>query len=106
MTSGGIFEAVSKGLLFVLRILGPLTLLSIFGHIEWLIEKVRGSLFEKHSFGVYLFHQQVDWIMLSFINVPGVLPMAIVTALFVTSLVVSLGMSVVLKRWKVTAKLF
>lgn len=72
MTSGGIFEAASKGLLFVLRMLGPLALLSIFGHAEWLIEKMRGSLFEKHSFGVYLFHQQVDWIMLSFINVPGV----------------------------------
>lgn len=54
---------------------------------------------------MYLFHQQVDWILLSLINVSGVPPVAIVAALFVVSLTVSLGISVVLKRWKVTARL-
>lgn len=103
--SGGALGAASKVLLFILRLVGPLLLLSIFGHAEWLIDKVHGSLFEKHSFGVYLFHQQVDWILLSLINVPGVPPMAIVVTLFFISLTVSLGISIVLKRWKVTAKL-
>ena len=85
--------------------MGPLALLAVFGHVEWLMGKMHGSLFERHSFGVYLFHQQVDWILLSLINVPGVPPAAIVAALFVVSLTVSLGISVVLKRLKVTAKL-
>ena len=85
--------------------MGPLALLAVFGHAEWLMGKMHGSLFERHSFGVYLFHQQVDWILLSLINVPGVPPAAIVAALFVVSLTVSLGISVVLKRLKVTAKL-
>ena len=88
-----------------MRLVGPLALLAVFGHSERLIGKVRGSLFERHSFGVYLFHQQVDWILLSLINVSGVPPVAIVAALFVVSLTVSLGISVVLKRWKVTARL-
>ena len=103
--SGGALGAASKVLLFILRLVGPLVLLSIFGHAEWLIEKVHGSLFEKHSFGVYLFHQQVDWILLSLINVPGVPPLAMVVTLFFISLTVSLAISIVLKRWKVTAKL-
>lgn len=88
-----------------MRLVGPLALLVVFGHAEWLIGKMHGSLFERHSFGVYLFHQQVDWILLSLINVPGVPPAAIVAALFVVSLTVSLGISVVLKRLKVTARL-
>lgn len=54
---------------------------------------------------MYLFHQQVDWILLSLINVPGVPPLAIVVTLFFISLTVSLAISIVLKRWKVTAKL-
>lgn len=102
---GGALGVASKVLLFILRLVGPLVLLSIFGHAEWLIDKVHGSLFEKHSFGVYLFHQQVDWILLSLINVPGVPPLAIVVTLFFISLTVSLAISIVLKRWKVTAKL-
>lgn len=104
-SGGGALGAASKVLLFVLRLVGPLALLAVFGHAERLIGKVRGSLFERHSFGVYLFHQQVDWILLSLINVSGVPPVAIVAALFVVSLTVSLGISVVLKRWKVTARL-
>lgn len=101
----GALGAASKVLLFILRLVGPLVLLSIFGHAEWLIGKVHGSLFEKHSFGVYLFHQQVDWILLSLINVPGVPPLAIVVTLFFISLTVSLAISTLIKRWKVTAKL-
>lgn len=95
----------SEVLLFILRLVGPLILLSIFGHAEWLIDKVHGSLFEKHGFGVYLFHQQVDWILLSLINLSGVPPVAIVVTLFFISLTVSLAISIVLKRWKVTANL-
>lgn len=50
-TAGGALGAASKVLLFVLRLVGPLALLSAFGHAEQLIGKVRGSLFGRHSFG-------------------------------------------------------
>ena len=86
--------------------LGPLALLSIFGHLPRLIDWFRGSLFERHSFGVYLFHQQIDWLLLSIINVPGVPPVVIVTVLFVVSLAVSLAISMALKRWKAPSRLF
>lgn len=103
--SGGLAVA-AKGMFFLLRMLGPLALLSIFGHLPRLIDWFRESLFEWHSFGVYLFHQQIDWLLLSIINVPGVPPVVIVTVLFVVSLAVSLAISMALKRWKAPSRLF
>ena len=106
VSGGGVLAVAAKGIYFLLRLLGPLALLSMLGHLPRLIDWFRGSLFERHGFGVYLFHQQIDWMLLGIINVPGVPPAVIVAVLFVASLAVSLAISVVLKRWKATSRLF
>ena len=95
-----------KGDIFPFEVAEPIGFAFHLGHLPRLIDWFRGGFFERHSFGVYLFHQQIDWMLLSIINVPGVPPVVIVAVLFVMSLAVSLAISVVLKRWKATSKLF
>ena len=61
-----------------------------------------GVLLEENSLGAYLFHQQIIWVVISCLNVPGVPPLALVLANFSISLAVSLAISVLFGCFKVT----
>lgn len=77
-----------------------------------LVQKCKGivnnklfRILEGNSFGIYLFHQQIIYFTIVWFN--GLVP-PIVQALFsfVIAIVISLLMSMVLKRWKVTRVMF
>lgn len=98
---GIVASLASQSALVVLRLLGCAMVLSVAGRAR--IPKSRfWSVFGRDSFGVYLFHQQLVWIALAFLNVPSVPPILAASVAFFASLTVSLGMTELLRRFKAT----
>lgn len=63
------------------------------------------KLLEKNSFGIYLFHQQIIYFIIYFLE--GLIhPIIQVILSFVFSLIISLSMSCILKRNKITKRMF
>ena len=73
-------------------------------------EKVKTSgkvyrLLEGNSFGIYLFHQQIIYFTIVWLN--GLVhPIVQVALSFVIAICISLMMSMVLKKWRVTKVMF
>lgn len=65
-----------------------------------------GKVTNRLGFGAHLLRQRIDWVMLSFINAFCVPSAAILVALFVVLLPVSLVASGALKRRKAAVQLF
>ncbi len=63
------------------------------------------ALFEKNSFGIYLFHQQLIFIIAWYLNKPSIPPSLTVAGCFVFSLVVSYGIVSTLNRLPLTRRL-
>ena len=84
------------------RIAGALFAVRAMGAMNGLLEKLRGGMLDSNSYGIYLFHQQIIWVVLSFINVPGIPAIVVVIACFFVSLMVSMLISMALNKFRVT----
>lgn len=101
---GVIFTLVRMGLTFVLHTVGALMAFSVLQKIadktHWRDSKIF-SLISKLSFPVYLFHQQVLYILIYFLN--GLLnPYAHVAVNFISALGISLTLSAILTKCRIT----
>ena len=96
--------ACAAALPFV-RVAGALAAVSALGHLPALLERLRGGAFERGSFQVYLFHQQVVWLGLLLLNRPGVSPLLVAAGCFALSLAGSMAIARLLDRWPLTRRL-
>lgn len=102
LVGGGILAVASPVLTLLSRVFGALFAIRVIGAMGSVLERLRGGLFDRNSFGVYLFHQQLIWVVLCFVNVAGVPPVVVASACLVVSLVVSTAISEILGRFRVT----
>lgn len=85
---------------------------AIYYLCTWLVEKKKiklknkfYKLYEENSFGIYLFHQQIIYFTIIFLN--GVVhPIVQVILSFVIASVISILMTIVLRKFKVTRLMF
>ena len=96
---------VGAALLLFVRVAGAMVAVSVLGHLPALLEKLRGGVFERNSFQVYLFHQQIVWLGLFLLNRPGVPPLLVAAGCFALSLAGSMAIARLLGRWSLTRKL-
>ena len=101
-SGGGIPAAILPCITLASRLCGALLAARVFGSMRAVLEKVKGGLLDRNSFGVYLFHQQLIWVVLCFVNVAGVPPVAVAALCFLLSLAVSAAIAEVLSRFRVT----
>lgn len=94
---GVVFSLASNGIQIALRLLGCAMVLSVVGRLRFPGGRLWGVL-ERDSFGIYLFHQQLVWVALSLLNVPGVPPILAAGTAFVFSLTASAAMTELLGR--------
>lgn len=102
--NGAIFTLIRLGLSFFLHAVGALmsfaVLQKLAGKTRWKDNKFFG-LFSTLSFPVYLFHQQVLYVLIYFLN--GLLnPYVHVIVNFIGALGFSLGLSAVLTKFRIT----
>ena len=102
--NGAIFTLMQMGVSFLLHAVGALmsfaVLQKLANKIRWKESKIF-HIFSKLSFPVYLFHQQVLYILIFFLN--GLLnPYAHVLVNFVGALGISLGLSTILRKFQIT----
>lgn len=76
--------------------------LSLLPLLSGLTDRLKGGVLERDSLTVYLFHQQLIWVVLLFLNRPGIPPVLVAIAAFAFSLVVSLLIAEFLGRFKAT----
>lgn len=98
---GPVASVVAYVLLLTLRLVGCAMALSLVGRLR----KPEGPVVEalaRDSFGIYLFHQQIVFVALSALNTPQASPVLAVAACFVVSVAVSLGMTEVLLRGRLS----
>lgn len=69
------------------------------------LESKTYRILEDNTFGIYLFHQQIIYFVILFLN-GNVLPVIQVIISFIISLIISLCISIILKKNKVTKKMF
>lgn len=102
--SGTIFKVLNLGIGFVLNIVGAITAFLILQRladvIKWKESKFV-KLLSKHSMTVYLFHQQVIYVFIYFLN-GKVNPYFNALINFLGAMVISLAISVLLNKFKVT----
>lgn len=94
---GVVASLASHAALVALRLLGCAMVLSVAGRLRFPGGRLWGLL-GRDSFGIYLFHQQLVWVALSLLNVPGVPPVLAAGAAFVFSLTASAAMAELLGR--------
>lgn len=103
---------ITAGARFAETLVSVLEVSAIYYLLSKLLEKkksiVRGRLYyvlEQNSFGIYLFHQQIIYFVIFWLN--GVVPPIVLALLsFMIALFVSLVMSLILRKWKVTRVMF
>lgn len=103
---------IKYGVEFIEPLISILEVLAIYFLCSQLVQKCNGimknkfyRLLEENSFGIYLFHQQIIYFTIVWFN--GVVP-PIVQALFsfIIATGVSLIMSLLLRKWRVTRFMF
>lgn len=102
---GAVFSVASITLWLVVRLAGVAMAIAVLGRAFarfGAMESRWGGILAKSCFGVYLFHQQVVQVVISMFNVSSIPPLALALACFVVSLVVSLEITVVLRRFRFT----
>lgn len=105
-------NVANYAVLVVKPIVSILEVSSIYYLFTWLVDrrKVKTNskiyqLLEGNSFGIYLFHQQIVYFTIIWFN--GLVHPAVQAVLsFVIAICISLVMSVVLKKWRVTRVMF
>lgn len=98
-----IIRVIKKVVTFGVSYYGVLTIMKLpsnFWNLK-LWENHIVKYFEKNSFLVYLFHQQVIWIMVYFLN-GLVSPALIVVVSFIVSIFISFGIINIMNRYRVT----
>lgn len=90
------------GCAVALSVLGTLNLFIKTGFRNWRMRNRVVKILESDSLGVYLFHQQIIFFVLSKLNIPSAPPMVVATACFFISMTISIGLSEVLSLSKRT----
>lgn len=95
----GIIFALGEHILSpIVRLAGCAMVLSVAGKFRNVSSgRVRKRL-ERNSFGIYLFHQQLVWIILYFLNVSTISPLLTASIAFIFSLLVSSTMTDLLQK--------
>lgn len=99
---GGAGRLASSVLALLARFAGVALALSLLPLLSGLTDRLKGGALERDSLTVYLFHQQLIWVVLLFLNRPGIPPVLVAIAAFAFSLVVSLLIAEFLGRFKAT----
>lgn len=98
-TAGGVAVSLAHHVVGIsLRLLGCAMVLSMAGRLRIPSIEIASTL-ERVSFGVYLFHQQLVWIALSFLNIPDVPPIVAALTAFIFSLSASAVLTELLGRY-------
>lgn len=103
-------KLLSIPLWILTRLSGTLFVFLAMNQLLSFVEKKRQrrlslGILEEHSFSIFLFHQQIIWTALAFLDSPSMPPLVLVCICFIVSLAASILISVVLKKWKVTRQL-
>ena len=98
---GIVASLASQVVLIVLRLFGCAMALSVAGRLKFPRDRVWGVL-GRDSFGIYLFHQQLVWVVLSFLNDSDVFPVLAASIAFIFSLTVSMGMTELFGKFRPT----
>lgn len=102
LSLGGVGHVMAAVLALLAKFMGVALALSLLPMLSKPMNNLTGGILERDSLTVYLFHQQLVWVVLLYLNQPGIPPVLVAVAAFAFSMGVSLLIAELLGRFKVT----